>query len=43
MKAATTIACRFVEAFGDPIVTPSSELTRVHALYAVEDPRLKRR
>ena len=29
VKAATTIACRFVEAFGDPIVTPFAELHRL--------------
>ncbi len=29
VKAATTIACRFVEAFGTPIVTPFAELTRL--------------
>ena len=29
VKAATTIACRFVEAFGDPIVTPFPELHRL--------------
>jgi AraC family transcriptional regulator of adaptative response / DNA-3-methyladenine glycosylase II len=29
VKAATTIACRFVEAFGDPIVTPYAELHRL--------------
>ncbi len=29
MKAATTIACRFVEAFGAPIVTPFAELNRL--------------
>jgi AraC family transcriptional regulator of adaptative response / DNA-3-methyladenine glycosylase II len=29
VKAATTIACRFVEAFGQPIVTPFPELNRV--------------
>ena len=29
VKAATTIACRFVEAFGEPIATPFSELTRL--------------
>jgi AraC family transcriptional regulator, regulatory protein of adaptative response / DNA-3-methyladenine glycosylase II len=29
VKAATTIACRFVEAFGDPIVTPVAELNRL--------------
>jgi AraC family transcriptional regulator of adaptative response / DNA-3-methyladenine glycosylase II len=29
VKAATTIACRFVEAFGDPIATPIPELTRL--------------
>jgi AraC family transcriptional regulator, regulatory protein of adaptative response / DNA-3-methyladenine glycosylase II len=29
VKAATTIASRFVEAFGDPIVTPLPELTRI--------------
>jgi AraC family transcriptional regulator of adaptative response / DNA-3-methyladenine glycosylase II len=29
VKAATTIACRFVEAFGDHIVTPIPELTRL--------------
>ncbi len=28
VKAATTIACRFVEAFGDPCVTPFPELNR---------------
>jgi len=29
VKAATTIACRFVEAFGDSIVTPLPELNRL--------------
>jgi AraC family transcriptional regulator of adaptative response / DNA-3-methyladenine glycosylase II len=29
VKAATTIACRFVETFGEPIRTPFAELTRV--------------
>jgi len=29
VKAATTIACRFVEAFGDPIGTPFPELHRL--------------
>jgi AraC family transcriptional regulator, regulatory protein of adaptative response / DNA-3-methyladenine glycosylase II len=29
VKAATTIACRFVGAFGDPIVTPFAELNRL--------------
>jgi AraC family transcriptional regulator of adaptative response / DNA-3-methyladenine glycosylase II len=29
VKAATTIACRFVEAFGDPIATPFPELHRL--------------
>jgi AraC family transcriptional regulator of adaptative response / DNA-3-methyladenine glycosylase II len=29
VKAATTIACRFVAAFGDPIVTPFAELSRL--------------
>ena len=29
VKAATTIACRFVEAFGDPIVTPFPALHRL--------------
>ena len=29
VKAATTIACRFVETFGDPIVTPFPELNRL--------------
>ena len=29
VKAATTIACRFVEAFGEPIVTPFAELNRL--------------
>jgi AraC family transcriptional regulator of adaptative response / DNA-3-methyladenine glycosylase II len=29
VKAATTIACRFVEAFGEPIVTPLAELNRL--------------
>ena len=29
VRAATTIACRFVEAFGDPFVTPFAELNRL--------------
>jgi AraC family transcriptional regulator of adaptative response / DNA-3-methyladenine glycosylase II len=29
VKAATTIACRFVEAFGEPMVTPLPELSRL--------------
>jgi AraC family transcriptional regulator of adaptative response / DNA-3-methyladenine glycosylase II len=29
VKAATTIACRFVAAFGEPIVTPFAELSRL--------------
>ena len=29
VKAATTIACRFVETFGEPIVTPFEELNRL--------------
>ena len=29
VKAATTIACRFVEAFGDPLITPVTELRRL--------------
>jgi AraC family transcriptional regulator of adaptative response / DNA-3-methyladenine glycosylase II len=29
VKAATTIACRFVEAFGKPVVTPFAELNRL--------------
>ncbi len=29
VRAATTIACRFVEAFGEPIVTPFKELHRL--------------
>jgi AraC family transcriptional regulator of adaptative response / DNA-3-methyladenine glycosylase II len=29
VKAATTIACRFVEAFGEPIITPFAELNRL--------------
>jgi len=29
VKAATTIACRFVETFGDPIATPFPELNRL--------------
>ena len=29
VKAATTIACRFVETFGEPIVTPFPELNRL--------------
>ena len=29
VKAATTIACRFVEAFGEPIATPFAELNRL--------------
>jgi AraC family transcriptional regulator of adaptative response / DNA-3-methyladenine glycosylase II len=32
VKAATTIACRFVEAFGEPIVTPFAELGRLTPL-----------
>ena len=32
VKAATTIACRFVEAFGEPIVTPFAELNRLTPL-----------
>ena len=34
VKAATTIAGRFVDAFGEPIVTPFSELTRLTPLPA---------
>ncbi len=34
VKAATTIACRFVEAFGDPIVTPFAELNRLTPISA---------
>ena len=29
VKAATTVSCRFVEAFGEPIVTPFAELHRL--------------
>jgi AraC family transcriptional regulator of adaptative response / DNA-3-methyladenine glycosylase II len=29
VKAATTVACRFVEAFGEPLVTPFAELNRL--------------
>ena len=29
VKAATTLACRFVEAFGEPITTPFAELNRL--------------
>ena len=29
VKAATTVSCRFVEAFGDPIATPFAELYRL--------------
>jgi AraC family transcriptional regulator of adaptative response / DNA-3-methyladenine glycosylase II len=29
VRAATTIACRFVEAFGEPIVTPLADLNRL--------------
>jgi AraC family transcriptional regulator, regulatory protein of adaptative response / DNA-3-methyladenine glycosylase II len=29
VKAATTVACRFAEAFGEPIVTPFPELDRI--------------
>jgi AraC family transcriptional regulator of adaptative response / DNA-3-methyladenine glycosylase II len=29
VKAATTIACRFVQAFGDPLATPFPELNRL--------------
>src|SRR6188474_2419800 len=32
VKAATTIACRFVETFGEPIVTPMPELNRLSPL-----------
>ena len=32
VKAATTIACRFVDAFGEPIVTPFAELNRLTPL-----------
>ena len=32
VKAATTIACRFVETFGEPIVTPFPELNRLSPL-----------
>lgn len=32
VKAATTIACRFAQAFGDPCVTPFPELTRLSPL-----------
>jgi AraC family transcriptional regulator, regulatory protein of adaptative response / DNA-3-methyladenine glycosylase II len=32
VKAATTIACRFVEAFGEPITTPFPELNRLSPL-----------
>ena len=34
VKAATTIACRFVEAFGEPVVTPVAELNRLTPLPA---------
>jgi AraC family transcriptional regulator of adaptative response / DNA-3-methyladenine glycosylase II len=34
VKAATTIACRFVEAFGEPIITPFAELNRLTPLPA---------
>jgi AraC family transcriptional regulator of adaptative response / DNA-3-methyladenine glycosylase II len=34
VKAATTIACRFVEAFGEPLVTPFPELHRLTPLPA---------
>jgi AraC family transcriptional regulator, regulatory protein of adaptative response / DNA-3-methyladenine glycosylase II len=34
VKAATTIACRFVAAFGEPIVTPVPELNRLTPLPA---------
>ena len=34
VKAATTIACRFVETFGEPIVTPIPELHRLSPLPA---------
>jgi AraC family transcriptional regulator of adaptative response / DNA-3-methyladenine glycosylase II len=34
VKAATTIACRFVEAFGEPIATPFAELYRLTPLAA---------
>ena len=32
VKAATTIACRFIEAFGEPTVTPFAELNRLTPL-----------
>ena len=34
VRAATTIACRFVETFGEPIVTPIAELNRLTPLPA---------
>jgi AraC family transcriptional regulator of adaptative response / DNA-3-methyladenine glycosylase II len=34
VKAATTIACRFVDTFGEPIVTPVPELNRLSPLPA---------
>ena len=34
VKAATTIACRFVEAFGEPIVTPFAGAESPHAVPA---------
>src|SRR4051812_20916802 len=34
VKAATTIACRFVEAFGEPFITPLPELNRLTPLPA---------
>lgn len=34
VQAATTLACRFAEAFGEPIATPLAELTRLSPLVA---------
>ena len=39
MKAATTIACRFVEAFGEPIVTPVRGTESPHARSRPGSPR----
>ena len=43
VKAATTIACRFVEAFGEPIVTPFAELNRLTPAPARVAARQRRR
>ncbi len=43
VKAATTIACRFIEAFGEPTVTPFAELNRLTPLPGAHRGRHRRR